>query len=88
VDGEDIVNVGAGRDLPIAELAAMVAEVVGCQGEIRWDKTKPDGTPRKLLDIAKITSRGWIPQISLRQGLENTYAWYQATVSAGVETHH
>jgi GDP-L-fucose synthase len=60
--------------------------VVGCQGEIRWDKTKPDETPRKLLDSAKITSRGWIPQISLRQGLESAYAWYQATGSAGVES--
>ena len=86
--GESIVNVGAGRDIPIAELATLVAEVVGYQGEICWDRTKPDGTARKLLDITKITSLGWIPKISLRQGLENTYAWYQATVSAGVETHH
>ncbi len=74
--GEDIVNVGAGTDLLIAELAALVAEVVGYTGEIRWDRTKPDGTPRKLLDCSRMTALGWLPRISLREGICSTYRWY------------
>ena len=74
--GEDIVNVGAGIDLPIAELAGLVAEVVGYRGEIRWDGTKPDGTPRKLLDCRRMTALGWTPRISLQEGIGSTYRWY------------
>ena len=74
--GEDIVNVGAGRDLPIAELAALVAKVVGYTGEIRWDRAKPDGTPRKLLDCRRMTALEWTPQISLQNGIDSTYRWY------------
>lgn len=76
--GEDIVNVGAGKDIPIAELATLVADVVGYKGEIRWDRSKPDGTPRKLLDCSRATALGWIPRISLREGIRLTYDWYQA----------
>jgi GDP-L-fucose synthase len=76
--GEEIVNVGAGKDIPIAELAALVAEVVGYKGEIRWDRTKPDGTPRKLMDNTRMAELGWSPKISLRQGLQSTYEWYRA----------
>jgi GDP-L-fucose synthase len=71
-----IVNVGTGTDLSIAELAAMVAKVVGYSGEIRWDCTKPDGTPRKLLDCGRMQALGWNPSISLRDGLVDTYEWY------------
>ena len=74
--GEDIVNVGAGTDLPIAELAALVAKVVGYTGEIRWDRTKSDGTPRKLLDCHRMTALGWTPRISLQEGISRTYRWY------------
>jgi GDP-L-fucose synthase len=74
--GEDIVNVGAGKDIPIAELATLVAEVVGYKGEIRWDRTKPDGTPRKLLDCRRMTALGWTPRVSLQEGIGNTYRWY------------
>lgn len=74
--GEGIVNVGAGKDIPIAELAALVAEVVGYQGEIQWDRTKPDGTPRKLLDCHRMTVLGWNPCVSLQKGIGNTYRWY------------
>jgi GDP-L-fucose synthase len=76
--GEGIMNVGAGKDIPIAELAAFVAEVVGYRGEIQWDRTKPDGTPRKLMDNTRMAELGWSPAISLRQGLQQTYDWYRA----------
>jgi GDP-L-fucose synthase len=71
-----IINVGAGKDITIEELALQVAEVVGYHGEIRWDRTKPDGTPRKLMDSSRIEALGWQPKISLRQGLRETYRWY------------
>ena len=74
--GEDIVNVGAGKDIPIAELATLVAEVVGYKGEIRWDRTKPDGTPRKLLDCHRVTALGWTPRVLLQEGIGSTYRWY------------
>jgi GDP-L-fucose synthase len=74
--GEDIVNVGAGKDIPIAELATLVAEVVGYKGEIRWDRTKPDGTPRKLLDCRRMTALGWAPRVLLQEGIGSTYRWY------------
>jgi GDP-L-fucose synthase len=74
--GEDFVNVGAGKDIPIAELAILVAEVVGYKGEIRWDRTKPDGTPRKLLDCRRMTALGWMPRVSLHEGISSTYCWY------------
>lgn len=74
--GEDIVNVGAGTDLPIAELTALVAEVVGYTGEIHWDRTKPDGTLRKLLDCRRMTALGWMPRVSLQEGVSSTYRWY------------
>jgi GDP-L-fucose synthase len=79
--GEGIMNIGAGKDIPIAELAALVAEVVGYRGEIWWDRTKPDGTPRKLMDNTRMAELGWSPTISLRQGLQQTYEWYQAQAS-------
>ncbi|GAA5021540.1 GDP-L-fucose synthase family protein [Actinopolymorpha pittospori] len=75
------VNVGSGTDLTIAELAETIADVVGYDGDLEWDTSKPDGTPRKLLDISRITRLGWAPRISLRSGIESTYAWYERTVA-------
>jgi len=74
--GSEIINIGVGRDISIGELAGMVREVVGYKGEIVYDVTKPDGTPRKLLDTSKLNSLGWKARTSLREGLERTYAWY------------
>jgi GDP-L-fucose synthase len=71
-----LVNVGCGEDLTIRELTAIVAEVVGYRGEVRWDSGKPDGTPRKLLDVSRLKRLGWAPKISLRQGIAATYRWY------------
>ena len=70
------INVGCGSDVTIRELAALVAEVVGFEGDVQWDATKPDGTPRKLLDVSRLSALGWQAQIGLRQGISETYAWY------------
>ncbi|MEP7210516.1 MAG: GDP-L-fucose synthase [Alphaproteobacteria bacterium] len=70
------VNVGWGREITIAELVTVIAEVVGYGGKVRYNTDYPDGTPRKLLDIAKIKKLGWEPKISLREGLAHAYAWY------------
>ncbi len=72
------INVGAGVDCTIRELAVMLAEVVGYSGEIVFDNTKPDGTPRKLLNTGKLTALGWQASIPLKQGLRNTYQWFMA----------
>ncbi|MFD8063050.1 GDP-L-fucose synthase family protein, partial [Streptomyces cyaneofuscatus] len=75
-DGDAPVNVGCGEDLTIRELAETIAEVTGYQGRIGWDTSKPDGTPRKLLDVSRLTSLGFKPQIPLRDGIARTYAWW------------
>src|SRR3546814_18893318 len=80
--GEGVVNVGAGYDLTVMELAEMICEVVGFNGAIRFDSTKPDGTPRKLLDISRIRTLGWAPRIELRSGLRQTYQWFLAPPNA------
>ncbi|MFB7914527.1 GDP-L-fucose synthase family protein [Streptomyces sp. NPDC056061] len=76
-DGEDPVNIGCGKDLKIAELAEIVREVTDYQGRIEWDASKPDGTPRKLLDTTRLTALGFTPRISLRDGIAATYAWWR-----------
>jgi GDP-L-fucose synthase len=76
-DDDAPVNIGWGKDISIAELGFMIAEIVGFEGQIQWDRSKPDGTPRKLLDTSKINSIGWKPSIVLRNGIESTYSWYQ-----------
>ncbi|CAN4084355.1 unnamed protein product [Withania somnifera] len=70
------VNVGSGVEVSIKELAELVKEVVGFKGELIWDTSKPDGTPRKLMDSSKLVGMGWKPKISLRDGLVDTYKWY------------
>ncbi|MYU36214.1 NAD-dependent epimerase/dehydratase family protein [Streptomyces sp. SID8358] len=75
-DGDEPVNIGCGVDLTIRELAETVREVTGYQGHIAWDASKPDGTPRKLLDVSRLTSLGFTPRIPLRDGIARTYAWW------------
>jgi GDP-L-fucose synthase len=75
-DGNDLVNIGCGEDISIRELAELVRGVVGYPGRIAWDTSKPDGTPRKLLDVSRLFAFGWRPTISLSDGIESTYAWY------------
>lgn len=81
-DGPNHVNVGTGIDHTIAEIADMVAAAVGYTGETCWDPTKPDGTPRKLLDVSTLRAAGWLPRIALRNGVETTVAWYRANADA------
>lgn len=76
-DGPTHVNVGTGIDHTIGEIAEMVASAVGYSGETRWDPSKPDGTPRKLLDVSVLREAGWRPSIALRDGIEATVAWYR-----------
>lgn len=78
-DGRQFVNLGTGEDITIKELAEMVREIVGFSGEIVWDSSKPDGTPRKLLDVSRIHELGWRHEISLREGIAKTYEWYKQT---------
>ena len=75
-DDDIAINVGAGEDLEIRELAERIKDTVGFSGNIAWDKSKPDGTPRKFLDSSRIRAMGWRPSISLSVGISQTYAWY------------
>ncbi len=79
-DSHETINVGWGDDLPIRELAETVAEIVGFEGELEWDSSKPDGMPRKLLDTSRINALGWYPSIQLRDGLTATYGWYLGNI--------
>ena len=75
-DSPDTINIGVGEDLTIRELAEIVADVVGYVGELVHDTSKPDGTPRKLLDVSKINDLGWKARVPLREGIASTYQWY------------
>ena len=81
-DSPEIINVGCGEDISIRELAELICDVVGFDGELTWDTSKPDGTPRKLLDVAKLKNLGWQPTISLREGIARTYEWFVNNVAA------
>ena len=76
-EGEDHINVGTGEDVTIKELAETISDIVGYERDINWDFTKPNGTPRKVLNVDKIKSLGWKPQVELRQGITQTYEWYK-----------
>ena len=76
-DSGDIINVGTGKDITIKDLAETIADVVGFKGEVVWDTSKPNGTPRKVLNVDKIESLGWEPKVSLREGIKKTYELYK-----------
>jgi GDP-L-fucose synthase len=78
-DSPEIINIGCGEDVTIRELAETVCEVVGFRGNLAFDTSKPDGTPRKLLDLTRLFGLGWRPKISLRDGIRDTYQWYLST---------
>ena len=73
----EIINIGFGADHTIREIAGLIQQIVGYQGKIIWDTSKPDGTPRRLLDTKKLADLGWKPKIDLVQGLTETYRWYK-----------
>lgn len=75
-DDDSTINVGTGTDLTIAEIAELVAQAAGYTGTTAWDASRPDGTPRKLLDVSRLTALGWRPQVGLREGLASTVEWY------------
>ena len=79
-DGEEHINVGTGEDVTIKELAETIVDVVGYKNDYEWDTSKPNGTPRKVLNVDKIKSLGWEPKISLREGIESTYEWFKENV--------
>ena len=85
--GESHVNVGCGVDLTIFELATRIAGVVGFRGDIATDPSKPDGTPRKLLDINRLSDLGWTPRIPLEEGIDSTYRWFLENVASEKPTH-
>jgi GDP-L-fucose synthase len=76
-DAEPIVNIGWGQDVTIADLAELVMSVIGYDGRVVFDSTKPDGTPRKVLDVSRLLDLGWQPRIPLKKGIERTYAWFK-----------
>ena len=80
-DAPGWVNLGTGQDVSIRELAEMVADVVGYEGHVAWDTSKPDGTPRKLLDVSKVTKLGWVASTPLKQGLRDVYAEFKASLT-------
>ena len=77
---EEIINVGTGEDITIKELAEIIVDVTGYKNEYEWDTSKPNGTLRKVLDVDKIKSLGWEPEIGLKEGLESTYEWYKQSI--------
>jgi GDP-L-fucose synthase len=81
-EGEDLVNIGCGVDVTIRELAGMVARIVGFEGRTRFDSSRPDGTPRKLLDVTRLSGLGWRSRIPLEEGIRMTYGWYMANEAA------
>jgi GDP-L-fucose synthase len=84
-DGMEPINVGCGEDMSIGELANLIAQLVGFRGELIFDPSKPDGTPRKLLDVSRISDLGWRPRISLQDGLRSTVSWYLANPGRRVD---
>jgi GDP-L-fucose synthase len=76
-DENEPLNIGTGKDITIKELAELIKEIVGYEGEIKFDTTKPDGTPRKLLDVSRLHATGWKHKIELREGIQSTYEWFK-----------
>lgn len=77
-----MINAGSGLEYSIREIAETVCEVVGFQGTLSWDSTKPDGTPRKIMDNSKLLATGWRPRVALREGLTEMYRWFLDNVAA------
>ena len=83
-DGPEIINVGSGEDITIAELAKLIQEITGFAGTLRFDTSKPDGTPQKRLDVSRLHALGWRARIPLRDGISSTYDWYRINAETGL----
>jgi GDP-L-fucose synthase len=81
--GGELINIGTGRDMQISNFAELMANVVGYEGDIAYDSSKPDGSPQKVLDVSKIESYGWRSEIELKAGLEETYSWFKDALEKG-----
>jgi len=79
-DSEEIINIGTGEDVSIKELAEIIVDVTGYKNKYEWDTSKPNGTPRKVMNVDKMKSLGWEPKINLREGIETTYEWYKESI--------
>ena len=79
-DSSEIINIGTGQDLTIKDLTELISIIIGYRGEIKWDTSKPNGSPKKVLNVDKIKTLGWSPKIGVRQGIYNTYEWYKENV--------
>ena len=86
-DSPEIVNVGYGEDTTIRDLAELMCDIIGFKGELVFDTSKPDGTPRKLLDISRIRSLGWRPEVSLPEGIARSYKWFLKNVVGKDKSH-
>jgi GDP-L-fucose synthase len=75
-DSPEIINVGTGKDITIKDLGLLIKEIIGFKGDIKFDSSKPDGTPKKQLDVSLLFELGWKPKTSLRDGIKQTYEWY------------
>ena len=84
-DEPEMINIGSGEDLSIRELAVMIKDIVGFGGELVFDQSKPDGTPRKLLEVSRIRKLGWAPRISPADGIRQTYQWYESNIKTSIE---
>ena len=81
LSGIDFLNIGTAEDIKIKDIAKIIKDIVGFDGDIKWDTTKPDGTPRKLLDVSRLKALGWEPKVSLEEGIRRTYEWYVSNYS-------
>lgn len=79
-DGEEMINIGSGQEMSILELAEVICDIVGFRGQIALDTSKPNGTPRKILDTSRLNELGWAPSVSLRDGIEKTYTWFKDNI--------
>ena len=80
-EGNDFFNIGTGKEITIKGLTELIKEVVGYEGEIVWDSTKPDGTPRKLLDVSRLEKAGWKYKMELKDGIKEAYKWFMENVN-------
>jgi GDP-L-fucose synthase len=86
-DDESVINIGSGQEISIKDLAELIKDIVGYEGDLIFDDSKPDGTPRKFCDVTKLNNLGWKSKTSLEKGIEETYAWYINNLNSDNASH-